>query len=63
MDNKATINLTGLYGQVVSIRACDIMQIMPHRIWTEIVILGGNTIKVQESGEEVEKMLEAVEED
>ena len=61
MNNNTVINLTGLYGQVVSIRACDIMQILPHQVWTEIVILGGTYIKVLESGDEIEKKLEEAE--
>lgn len=57
MDNNRTIRLTGLYGQMITVRAREILRVMPHVCWTEIVIIGCTTIKVLEGGEYVQAML------
>ncbi len=56
MDGNKTIYLTGLYGQMIPVRAGDILRVMPHTVWTEVVLLGGTVIKVLEDGDMVEKM-------
>ena len=58
---RAVIELTGLYKQVIAVQARDIVQVYPHRVWTEIVIIGGTIIKVLESGDEVEAKIKAAE--
>lgn len=56
MDNNKTIYLTGLYGQMIPVRCGDILRVMPHAVWTEVVLLGGTVIKVLEDGDKVEKL-------
>lgn len=56
MDNNRTIYLTGLYGQMIPVRCGDILRVMPHAVWTEVILLGGTVIKVLEDGNMVEKM-------
>lgn len=56
MDNNRTIYLTGLYGQMIPVRCGDILRVMPHAVWTEVVLLGGTVIKVLEDGDKVEKL-------
>lgn len=56
MDGNKTIYLTGLYGQMIPVRCGDILRVMPHVVWTEVVLLGGTVIKVLEDGDKVEKM-------
>jgi hypothetical protein len=56
MDNNKTIYLTGLYGQMIPVRCGDILRVMPHVVWTEVVLLGGTVIKVLEAGDKVEKL-------
>ena len=57
MDNNKTIYLTGLYGQMIPVRCGDILRVMPHAVWTEVVLLGGTVIKVLESGDAVNRLL------
>ena len=56
MDNNKTIYLTGLYGQMIPVRCGDILRVIPHAVWTEVVLLGGTVIKVLEAGDKVEKL-------
>lgn len=56
MDGNKTIYLTGLYGQMIPVRCGDILRVIPHTVWTEVVLLGGTVIKVLENGDNVEKM-------
>lgn len=58
MENRSVIYLTGLYGQMIMIRPHNIMRVVPHKVWTEVIIIGGICEKVLESGEEVTKMIE-----
>lgn len=56
MDDNRTIYLTGLYGQMIPVRCGDILRVMPHAVWTEVVLLGGTVIKVLEDGDNVERL-------
>lgn len=57
--DSGLVEFTGLYNQKVTLRARDIVHVIAHRVWTEVMVIGGTTYKVLESGDEVDALVKA----